>query len=88
MSSSHSIQHQFDMARSYQEHAQNVIEAIKEDGERVVSRITTISYEGRAPKNDPAIFALALAASCGNDKTRAAAFDALPASPPQSFRPA
>jgi len=60
------------------EHAQNVIEAIKEDGERVVNRIVEVSQEGRAPKNDSAIFALALAASCGNDKTRAAALAALP----------
>lgn len=60
------------------ENAKNVIEAIKEDGERVVARIVAISHEGRAPKNDPAIFALALAASYGDEKTRLAAFEALP----------
>lgn len=60
------------------DNAQNVIEAIKEDGERVVAQIVAISHEGRAPKNDPAIFALALAASFGDDKTRAAALAALP----------
>ncbi|MBS1727709.1 MAG: TROVE domain-containing protein [Armatimonadetes bacterium] len=60
------------------ENAANVLEAIKEDGERVVARIAEVSHGGNAPKNDPAIFALALAASFGNDKTRAAAFDALP----------
>lgn len=60
------------------ENAENVIEAIKEDGERVVARIVAISHEGRAPKNDPAVFALALAASFGDEKTRTAAFEALP----------
>jgi 60 kDa SS-A/Ro ribonucleoprotein len=43
-----------------------------------VRRIVEISDTGRAPKNDPAIFALALAASLGNDVTRRAALDALP----------
>lgn len=60
------------------EHASNAIEAIKEDGIRVVRRIVEISEAGRAPKNDPAIFALALAATYGNDETRTAAFGALP----------
>lgn len=60
------------------ENAQNVFDAIKEDGERVVARIVEVSTKGLAPKNDPAVFALALAASFGNDETRKAAFDALP----------
>ena len=60
------------------QHAQNVIEAIKEDGERVVAHAVQISTEGRAPKNDPAIFVLALVASYGDDKSRTAAFIALP----------
>lgn len=55
------------------DHAQNVIEAIQENGLRVVQRIVEVSREGRAPKNDPAIFALALAASFGDEKTRATA---------------
>src|SRR5262249_37194158 len=33
---------------------------------------------GRAPKNDPAIFALALAASLGNDETKQLALSAIP----------
>ena len=37
-----------------------------------------VSHEGRAPKNDPALFALALAAGLGDDATRKAALDALP----------
>ncbi|QYK52919.1 MAG: TROVE domain-containing protein [Fimbriimonadaceae bacterium] len=60
------------------DHAKNVIEVIKEDGERVVERIVDASQSGLAPKNDPAIFALALAASLGDDKTRSAALKALP----------
>lgn len=60
------------------QHAENVLELIKEDGERVVLRATEISVEGRAPKNDPAIYVLALCASFGSDQTRGAAFAALP----------
>lgn len=44
-----------------------------------MSRVVEISQSGRAPKNDPALFVLALAAGWGNDATRAAAFAALPA---------
>src|SRR4051812_39420538 len=55
------------------DNAKNVIACLVMDGVRVVERIAEISQKGRAPKNDPAIFALALAASYGDDKTRAAA---------------
>jgi 60 kDa SS-A/Ro ribonucleoprotein len=60
------------------EHAENLIEALVEDGKRVVKRIVAISHAGRAVKNDPAIFALALAASLGDQPTKTAAFEALP----------
>lgn len=60
------------------ENAENVVKAIEEDGERVVARIVEVSTKGLAPKNDPAIFALALVATVGNDKARTAAFEALP----------
>jgi 60 kDa SS-A/Ro ribonucleoprotein len=60
------------------ENAQATIKAIKSDGERAVARIAEVSRSGRAPKNDPAIFALALAASLGNGRTKSAAMDALP----------
>jgi 60 kDa SS-A/Ro ribonucleoprotein len=59
------------------DHAENVIARIQEDGPRVVSMIVQVSTSGRAPKNDPAIFALALCAAFGNDETRAAALAAL-----------
>ncbi|MBI1188379.1 MAG: TROVE domain-containing protein [Alphaproteobacteria bacterium] len=51
---------------------------IAEDGARAVDMIVQISDSGRAPKNDPAIFALALAAASDNEATRAAALAALP----------
>ncbi len=60
------------------ENANAVIHCIKEDGQRAVERIVAISEAGRAPKNDPAIFALALAATYGDAATKRAAFDALP----------
>lgn len=58
--------------------ANAVLRCIDEDGERVVNRIVEISDAGRAPKNDPALFALAIAASAGSVVTRRSAMDALP----------
>src|SRR5262245_63180519 len=60
------------------ENAEAVARCINADGVRVVARIMEISEAGRAPKNDPAIFALALCAALGDPATRRAAFDALP----------
>lgn len=60
------------------ENAGAVLRCIAADGPRVVARIVAISEAGRAPKNDPAIFALALAAAHGDLTTRRAAFAALP----------
>jgi 60 kDa SS-A/Ro ribonucleoprotein len=60
------------------ENAQGVLRCLQLDGRRVVSRIVEISDAGRAPKNDPALFALALAAKLGDVDTRRAAFAALP----------
>lgn len=56
------------------EAADNVLACIKADGLRTVSRITEISTLGRAPKNDAAIFALALCAINGNSETVSAAY--------------
>jgi 60 kDa SS-A/Ro ribonucleoprotein len=56
----------------------HVIALIKEDGVRVVNKIVEISDAGRAVKNDPAIFALALAVKYGNEATKRAAYLALP----------
>jgi 60 kDa SS-A/Ro ribonucleoprotein len=55
-----------------------VKECIKKDGPRTVARIVEISDAGRAPKNDPAIFALAMCAGADNPATRQAALAALP----------
>jgi 60 kDa SS-A/Ro ribonucleoprotein len=46
-----------------QENAACVQRCLVADGARTVARIVEISEAGRAPKNDPALFALALAAS-------------------------
>jgi 60 kDa SS-A/Ro ribonucleoprotein len=51
---------------------------IKEDGVRVVNEIVAISEAGRAVKNDPAIFALAMVMKTGDDKARQAAYAAVP----------
>lgn len=60
------------------QNATNLLQCIEADGVRVVNEIVAISKDGRAPKNDPAIFALALCASAGNDETRKLALDVLP----------
>jgi 60 kDa SS-A/Ro ribonucleoprotein len=60
------------------ENAEAVIRCIAADGARAVARIVEVSLSGRAPKNDPAIFALALATALGDEVTKRAAFAALP----------
>ena len=60
------------------DNAQAVLRAIQADGPRAVARIVAVSTEGRAPSNDPALFALALAAAAPDLATRQAALAALP----------
>jgi 60 kDa SS-A/Ro ribonucleoprotein len=60
------------------QNAQAVLRAIREDGPRAVARIREISHSGRAPRNDPAVFVLAMAAKLGDEPTRKAAFAAVP----------
>jgi 60 kDa SS-A/Ro ribonucleoprotein len=60
------------------ENAQAVERCLAEDGPRTVTEIVRLSEEGRAPKNDPALFALAMAAGLGDEATRTAALAALP----------
>lgn len=60
------------------ENAQNVLKLIETDGVRVVNRVVEISDAGRAPKNDPALFVLALASAADSEATRKAALAALP----------
>lgn len=58
--------------------AEAAMRCIEEDGLRVVQRVVEISQAGRAPKNEPALFVLALCAAAKDGKTRATALDALP----------
>jgi 60 kDa SS-A/Ro ribonucleoprotein len=60
------------------ENAEATIRCIAADGARAVARIVAVSEAGRAPKDDPAIFALALATALGDEATKRAAFAALP----------
>jgi 60 kDa SS-A/Ro ribonucleoprotein len=60
------------------ENANNVLMCIRADGVRVVTETVAISDAGRAPKNDPAIFVLALVAAHGDEMARRSAFAALP----------
>lgn len=60
------------------ENAQAVERCLRQDGLKVVAKVVEISDQGRAPKNDPALFVLAMAASLGNTETRQAALAALP----------
>lgn len=60
------------------ENAGAVLRCIEADGIRVVNRVIEVSEAGQAPKNDPALFVLAICAGEGNIETRKAALDALP----------
>jgi 60 kDa SS-A/Ro ribonucleoprotein len=60
------------------ENADAVERCIAADGARAVATIVEISEAGRAPKNDPAVFALAMAAGAAEEATRRAALDGLP----------
>ena len=62
-----------------QENAVVVVECLAEDGPRLVGRVVELSVAGRAPKNDPALFALAIAAGLGDAETKALVWAALPA---------
>ncbi len=61
------------------ENAAVVERCVKADGKRTVETIERVSSEGLAPKNDPAVFALALASIKGDDATRALALKSLQA---------
>lgn len=58
--------------------ATTILKLIASDGVQVVKRVVEISQAGRAPKNDPALFVLAMAAKLGNEETKRAAYQALP----------
>lgn len=58
--------------------AEAVLRCLKADGARAVAMIVEVSDQGLAPKNDQAIFALALALKQGDLATRRAAAEAVP----------
>jgi 60 kDa SS-A/Ro ribonucleoprotein len=60
------------------ENAEAVERCLAADGAGAVAEIAAVSEAGRAPKNDPAIFALAMATGAGDEATRRAALAALP----------
>lgn len=59
------------------ENATATLNCIKADGVAVVNKVVDISLTGRAPKNDPAIFVLALASAFGDVDTKHAVRAAL-----------
>ena len=61
------------------ENAKSLDECLNSDPNRAIQTIVGISANGRAPKNDPAIFALAVAAGHANPEARSAALRSLPA---------
>ena len=60
------------------QNAEAVLRCIKADGLKAVARIVEVSDKGLAPKNDQAIFALAMALKLGNTETKRAAAEAVP----------
>lgn len=60
------------------DNAKTIAECLGEDGLRTVARIVAISESGRAPRQAPAIFALAMAAGDAAPETRKAALEAVP----------
>jgi len=60
------------------ENAAGTIACLDADPARAVDMIVAVSDSGRAPKNEPALFALALGAASEQEATRAAAMKALP----------
>ena len=59
------------------DNAEAVLRCLDADGPRAVRRVVEISQAGRAPKNEPALFVLAMAAA-SSEATRKAALAALP----------
>lgn len=55
-----------------------VLDAARRDASALVAQVVAVSTAGRAPRQNPALFALAAAASLGDDTGRKAALDALP----------
>lgn len=69
-----------DRADLTRDNAESVLRCLRDDGVRAVDEIVEISEAGRAPKNDFAIYALALACvpAYANEVTRRHAFESIP----------
>ena len=65
-------------AKLTRETTQVVARCIDADGARAIRRIVELATSGQAPKQDPILFALALATAAPEPATRAAAMAALP----------
>lgn len=61
------------------ENANNLVRCAREDGVRVVAEILDVSLNGKAVKNDPAIFALAVVCSFGSQEAKQKAYSAISA---------
>ena len=61
-----------------QESAACVLRCLDLDGSETVRKIVAVSEAGRAPKNEPAILALALACGYADETTKTLAYKALP----------
>lgn len=60
------------------DNAQIVLHLARTEGTRMVEALLDISLSGRAPKQNPTLFALAAVSALGDDDARRAAADALP----------
>lgn len=60
------------------DNAEVILRAASTDGDRLVREIVEISTAGRAPRQNPALFALAATSSVGTPEGRSAALAALP----------
>jgi 60 kDa SS-A/Ro ribonucleoprotein len=60
-----------------EQNAESIVKLIKTDGVGVVSTVVDFATNGRAPKADPGLFVLALAASYGDSATKKAAYNAV-----------
>lgn len=67
-----------DEKSAVEDNAQAVLDALTADHAAAVAAIVDVSTRGAAPRQQPALFALALAASHGTDSERSNALDQLP----------
>ena len=65
-------------AEMSRENSDHIVDLIKADAARVLATVIDVSTHGRAPKNDPAIWVLALVATFGDDDARRAAYAVMP----------